>query len=121
MKTIIKTIKTIVAIVSLLFALTVLFTLDNFNNITTLIGLAVSMIIGFAIGISLLINIYPDSFNEEEEEETIYDEYEREIEVLRSKELEYINFLVKIRDNYTLNDLFKEDINSNIKRIKEIK
>ena len=121
MKTIIKTFKTIVAIVSLLFALTVLFTINNFNDITTLIGLAVSMIIGFAIGISLLINIYPDSFNEEEEEETIYDEYEREIEVLRSKELEYINFLVKIRDNYTLNDLFKEDINSNIKRIKEIK
>ena len=121
MKTIIKTTKTIVAIVSLLFSLTVLFTLDNFNDITTLIGLAVSMIIGFAIGISLLINIYPDNFNEEEEEETIYDEYEREIEVLKSKELEYLQLLVKVRDNrlFAVDDI--KWINDEISRIKEIK
>ena len=125
MKTIIKTIKTIVAIVSLLFALTVLFTLDNFNDITTLIGLAVSMIIGFAIGISLLINTYPSYFVEEydyeDEINKTINEYKKEIEVLRKRELEYLQLLVKIRDNR----LFAADdikwINDEINRIKEIK
>ena len=125
MKTIIKIFKTIVAIMSLLFALTVLFTLDNFNDITTLIGLSVSMIIGFVVGISLLINIYPSYFVEEydyeDEINKTINEYKKEIEVLRSKELEYLQLLVKVRDNriFAVDDI--KWINDEISRIKEIK
>ena len=125
MKTFIKTIKTIVAVASLLFALTALFTIDNFNDITTLIFFASAMIIGFGVGISLLIDTYPSYFIEEydyeDEVNKTIEEYKKEIEVLRTKELEYLQLLVKVRDNR----LFAADdikwINDEINRIREMK
>lgn len=125
MKTIIKTFRTIVAILSLLFALTVLFTIDNFNDITTLIVFAVAMIIGFGVGILLLIITYPSYFVEEydyeDEINKTLNDYMRAIEVLQTREVEYLRMLTDIRDNYINSDLSKESINDEIKRIRDIK
>ena len=60
MKTFIKTIRTIAAVLMIVAGLTVLFIIDNANDLTTLLTLAVIMITGVVGGIALLVSTYPE-------------------------------------------------------------
>ena len=60
MKTFIKTIKTITAVLMIIAGLTALFTIDNAQDITSLIGFVIVTVTGIAGGIYLLIYIYPE-------------------------------------------------------------
>lgn len=60
MKTFIKTIRTITAVLMIVAGLTVLFIIDNANDLTTLLTLAVIMITGVVGGIALLVSTYPE-------------------------------------------------------------
>ena len=60
MKTFIKTIRTITAVLMIVAGLTVLFIIDNANDLTTLLTLAVIMIAGVVGGIALLVSTYPE-------------------------------------------------------------
>ena len=98
MKTIIKAIGTILSVSSIMIGLTALFTIDNAQGLTGLITYAAIMIIGITGGIYLLIYIYPElaDLSEFEENSTILNDYEREIEELREHNLllidRYITF-----------------------------
>ena len=60
MKTFIKTIRTITAVLMIIAGLTVLFIIDNANDLTTLLTLAVIMVAGVVGGIALLVSTYPE-------------------------------------------------------------
>ena len=60
MRTFIKAIGTILSVSSIMIGLTALFTIDNAQGITSLLLYAMTMIIGIAGGIYLLIYIYPE-------------------------------------------------------------
>ena len=60
MKTFIKTIRTITAVLMIVAGLTVLFIIDNANDLTTLLTLAVIMVAGVVGGIALLVSTYPE-------------------------------------------------------------
>ena len=89
MKTIIKTIKTITAVLMILAGLTVLFIIDNANDLMSLLTLAVIMVTGVVGGIAILVTTYPEliDLSEFEENSTILNDYEREIEELREHNL----------------------------------
>ena len=94
MKTFIKTIKTITAVLMIIAGLTALFTIDNAQNITSLLLYAMTMIIGLTGGIYLLILTYPELTDLSEfdgDNNSIFDEYDREIEELREQNLLLIN------------------------------
>ena len=98
MKTFIKTIKTITAVLMIIAGLLALFTIDNAQGITGLLAYAAVMIISISGGIYLLILMYPEllDISEFEENSTILNDYEREIEELREHNLllidRYITF-----------------------------
>ena len=90
MKTFIKTIGTVISILLIVLGLTALFTIDNAQGITGLIAYAAVMIIGISGGIYLLTLMYPELFDLSEfdgDNNSIFDEYEREIEKLREHNL----------------------------------
>ena len=60
MKAIIKTIRTTTAVLMIIAGLTVLFIIDNANDLTTLLTLAVIMVAGVVGGIAILVNTYPE-------------------------------------------------------------
>ena len=99
MKTFIKTIKTTLAVLFIILGLTALFTLDNNQSITTLIFQVFFMILGIVVGIGLLIATYPeltDLSEFEEADERVFNEYEKELAILREHNLllldRYISF-----------------------------
>ena len=98
MKTFIKTSKTITAVLMILAGLTVLFIIDNANDLMSLLTLAVIMVTGVVGGIAILVTTYPEltDLSEFEENSTILNDYEREIEELREHNLllidRYITF-----------------------------
>lgn len=90
MKTFIKTIGTVISILLIVLGLTALFTIDNAQGITGLIAYAAVMIIGISGGIYLLTLMYPELLDISEfdgDNNSIFDEYEREIEELREHNL----------------------------------
>lgn len=115
MKTFIKTIKTITAVLMILAGLTALFTIDNAQNITSLIGFVIVMVTGTVGGIYLLISTYPEltDLSEFEENSTILNDYEREIEELREHNLllldRYITFKSIIKSSKAIDDKNKEN------------
>ncbi len=110
MKTFIKAIKTITAVLIIIAGLTALFTIDNAQGITSLLMYAVLMIIGIAGGIYLLIYIYPEltDLSEFEENSTILNDYEREIDELRDHNLllsaRYMTFKSIIKSSKIINE-----------------
>ena len=60
MRTFIKTIRTITAVLMIMAGLTVLFTLDNANDLMSLLTLAVIMVTGVVGGIAILVTTYPE-------------------------------------------------------------
>ena len=115
MKTFIKTIKTITAVLMIIAGLTALFTIDNAQGITGLLAYAAVMIISISGGIYLLILMYPEllDISEFEENSTILNDYEREIEELREHNLllidRYITFKSIIKSSKAIDDKNKEN------------
>ena len=137
MKTFIKAIGTILSVSSIMIGLTALFTIDNAQGITSLLVYVALMIIGIAGGIHLLIYIYPEltDLSEFEENSTILNDYEREIDELREHNLllidRYMTFKGIIKSNNVINDenkenypsiyylVYEEDLVCGVKSIKE--
>ena len=115
MKTFIKTIKTITAVLMIIAGLTALFTIDNAQDITSLIGFVIVMITGTVGGIYLLISTYPEltDLSEFEETSTILKDYEREIEELRKHNIlvltRYMTFKSIIISSNAVNEKNKEN------------
>ena len=116
MKTFIKTIKTITAVLMIIAGLTVLFIIDNANDLTTLLILAVIMVTGVVGGIAILVTTYPeltDLSEFEEETNSILEEYERELDELREHNLllinRYITFKSLLASTNAINDSNKEN------------
>ena len=116
MKTFIKTIKTMTAVLMIIAGLLALFTIDNAQDITSLIGFVIVMVTGTVGGISLLISTYPkltDLSEFDEDNNSIFEEYEREIAELREHNLllldRYITFKSIIKSNKVINDSNKEN------------
>ena len=116
MKTFIKTIGTVISILLIVIGLTALFTIDNAQGITGLIAYAAVMIISISGGIYLLTLMYPellDLSEFDEDNNSIFDEYEREIAELREHNLllinRYITFKEIIKSHKLINDSNKEN------------
>ena len=137
MKTFIKTIKTITAVLMIMAGLTALITIDNAQDITSLIGFVIGMVTGVTGGIYLLTSTYPELTDLSEfdgDNNSIFDEYEREIAELREHNLllisRYITFkrlLVSTdvikdnKENYPnlYYELYEEDLVDGVNSIKE--
>ena len=110
MRTFIKAIGTILSVSSIMIGLTALFTIDNAQGITSLLMYVALMIIGIAGGIYLLIYIYPEltDLSEFEENSTILNDYEREIDELRDYNLllsdRYMTFKSIIKSSKIINE-----------------
>ena len=116
MKTIIKTIKTLIAVMLIAIGLVLLVTMNSFYSITTLFLYTVIMIIGIIGGVSLLITTYPeltDLSEFEGDNNSIFDEYEREIAELREHNLllitRYSTFKSLLVSSNAINDSNKEN------------
>ena len=114
MKTIIKTIKTMTAVLMIVAGLLALFTIDNAQDITSLMVYAIIMIMGISGGIYLLILTYPeltDLSEFEEETNSILKEYEKEIKELREENLllidRYLTFKSIIRSSNAIDESAK--------------
>ena len=86
MKTFIKTIRTITAVLMTVAGLTVLFIIDNANDLTTLLTLAVIMVAGIAGGIAILVTTYPELADLSEFDDKSLNSFEdcqRELDELR--------------------------------------
>ena len=123
MKVFIKTIRTITAVLMILAGLTVLFILDNVNDLMTLLTLAVIMVTGIVKGIAILVTTYPeltDLSEFEEADKDVFDEYDREIELLREHNLllidRYICFKSLLKSDSIKSIITKEKY-SNLYRI----
>ena len=110
MRTFIKTIRTTLAVLSIILGLTALFTLDNNQSITTLIFQVFFMILGIVVGIGLLITTYPelsDLSEFEEADKRVFEEYDKELAILREHNLllidRYITFKEIIKSNKVIN------------------
>ena len=138
MKTIIKTIGTVISIALIVIGLTALFTIDNAQGITGLIAYAAVMIISISGGIYLLTLMYPELLDISEfdgNNNSIFEEYEREIAELREHNLllitRYSTFKSILLSTNAINDsnkdkfpnlyylLYEEDLVSGENTIKE--
>ena len=138
MKTIIKTIGTTISVLLIVIGLTALFTIDNANGITGLIAYAAVMIISISGGIYLLTLMYPKLLDLSEfdgDNNSIFEEYEREIAELREHNLllikRYSTFKSMLLSTNAINDsnkdkfpnlyylLYEEDLVSGENTIKE--
>ena len=115
MKTFIKTISTVISILLIVLGLTALFTIDNAQGITGLIAYAAVMIISISGGIYLLTLMYPELLDLSEfdgDDNSIFEEYEREIEELREHNIllltRYMTFKSIIKSNKIINEDNKE-------------
>ena len=116
MKTFIKTIGTILSIALIVIGLTALFTIDNAQGITGLIAYAAVMIISISGGIYLLTLMYPELLDLSEfdaDNNSILEEYEREIAELREHNLllitRYSTFKSLLVSSNAINDSNKEN------------
>lgn len=116
MKTFIKTIGTVISVLLIIAGLTTLFTIDNAQGLTGLITYAAIMIISFSGGIYLLTLMYPELFDLSEfdgDNNSIFDEYEREIAELREHNLllikRYSTFKSILVSTNAINDSNKEN------------
>ena len=116
MKTFIKTIGTTISILLIVIGLTALFTIDNAQGLTGLIAYAAVMIISISGGIYLLTLMYPELIDLSEfdgDNNSIFDEYEREIAELREHNLllldRYITFKSILVSTNAINDSNKEN------------
>ena len=116
MKTFIKTIKTITAVLMIVAGLTVLFIIDNANDLMSLLTLAVIMVTGVVGGIAILVTTYPeliDLSEFDEDNNSILEEYKREIEELREHNLllitRYSTFKSLLVSSNAINDSNKEN------------
>ena len=115
MKTIIKTIKTMTAVLMIIAGLLALFTIDNAQDITSLMVYAIVMIMGLAVGIYLLILTYPELTDLSEFDGntiSMLEDYEREIDELRDHNLllsdRYMTFKSIIKSSKIINEDNKE-------------
>ena len=115
MKTLIKTISTVISILLIVLGLTALFTIDNAQGIIGLIASAAVMILGIAGGVYLLTLMYPELLDISEfdgDNNSIFEEYEREIEELREHNLllitRYIMFKNLLISSNAINDSNKD-------------
>ena len=115
MKTFIKTIGTVISILLIVIGLTALFTIDNAQGLTGLITYAAIMIISISGGIYLLTLMYPELFDLSEfdgDNNSILEDYEKEIEELREHNLllidRYLTFKGIIKSSYTIDESDKE-------------
>ena len=115
MKTFIKTIKTITAVLMIIAGLTALFTIDNAQDITSLIGFVIVMVTGTVGGIFLLTSTFTELTDLSEfdgDNNSIFDEYEREIEELREHNLllikRYSTFKSILLSTNAINDSNKD-------------
>ena len=111
MKTFIKTIKTITAVLMIIAGLLALFTIDNVQDITSLLLYAMTMIMGISGGIYLLILTYPELTDLSEFDGntiSMLEDYEKELVELREHNLllidRYIIFKSIIRSSNIIND-----------------
>lgn len=116
MKTFIKTMGTVISILLIVIGLTALFTIDNAQGLTGLITYAAVMIISISGGIYLLTLMYPELTDLSEfdgDNNSIFDEYEREIVELREHNLllikRYITFKNILVSTNAINDSNKEN------------
>ena len=114
MKTFIKTIGTMTAVLMIIAGLLALFTIDNAQDITSLLLYAIIMIMGISGGIYLLTLAYPeltDLSEFEEETNSILENYEKEIKELREENLllidRYLTFKSIIRSSNALDESAK--------------
>ena len=94
MRTFIKLIKTITAVLTIVAGLLALFTIDNAQDITSLLLYAMTMIMGLAGGIYLLILTYPELTDLSEFDDKSLNSLEdcqQELELLREHNLLLIN------------------------------
>ena len=138
MKTFIKTIKTITAVLMIIAGLTALFTIDNAQDITSLIGFVIVMVTGTVGGIYLLIYIYPELTDLSEFDGntiSMLEDYESELTELREHNLllidRYSTFknIIKShkiinasnRENYPnlYNLIYEEDLVGNGNKLQE--
>ena len=115
MKTIIKTIKTMTAVLMIIAGLLALFTIDNAQDITSLLLYVMTMIMGLAVGIYLLILTYPELTDLSEFDGntiSMLEDYEREIDELRDHNLllsdRYMTFKSIIKSSKIINEDNKE-------------
>ena len=115
MKTIIKTIRTTTAVLMIVAGLTVLFIIDNANDLTTLLILAVIMVAGVVGGIAILVTTYPELADLSEFDDKSLNSLEdcqQELDELREHNLllidRYIIFKSIIRSSNAINESNKE-------------
>ena len=116
MKTFIKTIRTITAVLMILAGLTVLFIIDNANDLTTLLTLAVIMVTGIAGGITILVHTYPELIDLSEFDDKSLNSLEdcqQELKLLREHNIllltRYMTFKSIIISSNAVNDSNKEN------------
>ena len=115
MKPFIKTIRTITAVLMTVAGLTVLFIIDNANDLTTLLTLAVIMVAGIAGGIAILVTTYPELTDLSEFDDKSLNSLEdcqRELDDLREHNLllidRYIIFKSIIKSSNVIDESNKE-------------
>ena len=115
MKTFIKTIRTITAVLMTVAGLTVLFIIDNANDLTTLLTLAVIMVAGIAGGIAILVTTYPELADLSEFDDKSLNSLEdcqQELDELREHNLllinRYITFKSIIKASKVIDESNKE-------------
>ena len=115
MKTFIKTIRTITAVLMIVAGLTVLFIIDNANDLTTLLTLAVIMVAGVVGGIAILVTTYPELIDLSEFDDkslNSLEECQKELEELREHNLllidRYITFKSIIKASNGIDESNKE-------------
>ena len=111
MKTFIKTIKTMTAVLMIIAGLLALFTIDNAQDITSLIGFVIVMVTGVTGGIFLLISTYPEltDLSEFEESNSILKDYDDELESLRKDNLRLIKRISRLRSIILYNNIDLSD------------
>ena len=112
MRTFIKTIRTITAVLIIIAGLTVLFIIDNANDLTTLLTLAVIMVTGIVGGITILVHTYPELIDLSEfDDESLnsLEECQKELEELREHNLLLINRYITFKNIIKVNKVINED------------
>ena len=116
MKTFIKTIRTITAVLMIIAGLVALFTIDNAQDVTSLIGFVIVMVTGIAGGIVILVTTYPELTDLSEFDDkslNSLEECQKELAELREHNLllidRYITFKEIIKSSKAIDDKNKEN------------
>ena len=116
MKTFIKTIRTITAVLMIIAGLLALFTIDNAQDITSLIGFVIVMVTGTVGGIAILVTTYPELTDLSEFDDkslNSLEECQKELAELRDHNIllidRYITFKSIIKSSKAIDDKNKEN------------